>query len=884
MLDLSDYKDRLISVRVTPKRNALYSEFPDKLLPEIRQYLTEEGRISKLYSHQAEMFDRAVKGENIVITTSTASGKTLSFLLPILQEIIKDPLTRAIFVYPTKALASDQYRSIEPILNYFGKNKVQAGVYDGDTPVNERSRLRSSANIILTNPEMLNSAFLPNHHRFGFNFIFSNLKYIVVDELHSYRGAFGSHLANIFKRIGRIAKYYHSSPQFFCSSATIANPVELAENICGKKFSLIENDGSPAPEKQFFLWQPPVIKDTAYKVSPNQEAAILIPELAAQNRSFIAFCKSRKSVEVVLKESRDKLKYDGIFGQDLSHQIAGYRGGYKPEERKEIEKKMVKGQLKGLVSTNALELGIDIGSIDSIIIVGFPGTRASFWQQSGRAGRKGDVSNTILILDNLPFDQYIALDPEWLFSKGCENAVVDRNNLFIQLAHVRAASAEIPLSLDDVSLFPDLGEIVPVLMNAGELKNQNGKFVWIGKEYPAGEYSLRNMDKSRYKLINNADNSAITEMDELQAYREIYPGAIYMHEGQMFQVLKLDTVGHTAEARPTDLNYYTIPHDPTKVRKIQALKNTEFGRSNKCFGDVRVTTTVSGFKRIQFHNHQNLGFDELNEPLSKSFETEGFWIDIPGNVYRQFMKLIPRKRDEISHEYWKDYFDGICFTLLNSAMMLTMTSRDDIGADLLLDPLKDEAGTAICIFDMYIGGLGFADKIYDYALEIVNSAIKMVEGCRCKDGCPACVGDYTLDKNIVLWGLKNIFDEIEVPNNIKRPERAPKVYLMKEYKLEELPEKWDEFRKFIVATGEYLSDFIGTIPSVRVESGRLYLLLKNDFYKSWLLEAGNTLHLQNMITSYASVPKNFSVDFEIQNESNKAFNEKIAKRFDDLTK
>jgi len=416
--------------------------------------------------------------------------------------------------------------------------------------------------------------------------------------------------------------------------------LRLAENICGEKFILIDRDGSPAPEKHYFLWQPPLIKDTDYKVSPIQEAANLIPELTAQNRSFIAFCKSRKAVEVVLKESRDKLKYDGIYGQDMSQLIASYRGGYKPEERKEIERKMVKGQLKGLVSTNALELGIDIGSIDTTVILGFPGTRASFWQQSGRAGRKGEASNTFLILDNLPFDQYIAIDLEWLFSTGCENAVVDKDNLFIQLAHVRAAATEIPLSLDDVALFPDLGEILPVLMNAGEIKNQCGKFLWIGKEYPSGEYSLRNMDKTRYKLINNVDNSAITEMDELQAYREIYPGAIYMHEGQMFQVLKLDRVAHTAEAKPTDLNYYTVPHDPTKVRKIQELKNSELGRVKKFFGDVRVTSTITGFKRIQFHNHQNLGFDELKEPLSKSFETEGFWIDIPVNVYRQYMKSI----------------------------------------------------------------------------------------------------------------------------------------------------------------------------------------------------------------------------------------------------
>lgn len=883
MLDTSEFNNKIIKEKVIPPRKATYSDFPEMLLPEIKQYLIQQSGISKLYCHQAEMFEKSLEGSNIVITTSTASGKTLSFLLPILQEILKNPLTRAIFVYPTKALASDQYRNIKPILQYFGKNKIQAGVYDGDTPVNERSRIRNSANIILTNPEMLNSAFLPHHNNYGFNFIFSNLKYIVIDELHSYRGAFGSHLANVFKRMERVSKYYNSSPQFLCSSATIANPIELAENICGKSFTLVDNDGSPAPEKHYYIWQPPIV-DSDYRVPPAEEAANLIPKMVLQDCSFIAFCKSRKAVEVILKESRDKLKYDGITGQDFSNLIAGYRGGYKPEERKEIEQKMVAGKLKGLVSTNALELGIDIGSVDSTIITGFPGTRASFWQQSGRAGRKGTISSTFLILDNLPFDQYIAIDPQWLFSTGSENAVIDKNNLFIQLAHVRAAAAELPLTPDDISLFPDLGEIVPVLLKAKELKNENGKFVWCGKEFPAGDYSLRNMDKVRYKLKNIADNTMITEMDELQAFREIYNGAIYMHEGLSYQVEKFDSVGRIAEARPIDVNYYTVPNDILDVEKIQDMRNIQLGRTVQHFGDVRVTNTITGYKRMQFHNHDNLGFEELDSQLSKSFDTEGFWIDLPQNVVEVYRKLIPQKPNDTKLQYWKDYFYGLGFALLNSTMMTTMTTNDDVGEALLNDAIQGEPIAAICIFDLYVGGLGFSDKAYDHALEIVNNAIKMVSGCKCKDGCPACVGDYKLDKNVVLWGLKNIFDEITPPKNIKILEIAPEVYVEKKFTLNTLPEKWEEFIKFIVTTGEYLTEFLTTVKSVRVDNNRLILKIENEFYKSWILDDSNMAKLKNIIAHYVSVPKEFEIDSEIADTESNITNAKVSKRFEDLTK
>lgn len=598
-----DIKDCIIYEKTIPAHPAVYDDFPENLLPELAEYLKSHG-IGKLYCHQTEMFEKVTSGKNVVITTSTASGKTLSFLLPVLQDILKNPLTRAIFIYPTKALAADQYRAIAPYLEYFGENRIVAGVYDGDTPVAERTRIRQSANIILTNPEMVNGAFLPNHSKYGFDFIFSNLKYIVIDELHTYRGAFGSHLANVFRRLSRVCRYYHSNPQFLCSSATIANPVELATEICGKQFALVDKDGSPAAERGYYLIQPPKImgKDDNYygQVRITTVAAELLPELMDEGKNFIAFTKSRKNVEIVLKETRDHLEAEGFLGTHKPDEISGYRGGYTPLERKQIENQMISGELMGLVSTNALELGIDIGKISTTVLVGYPGTRASFWQQTGRAGRSGKRSSNYLILDNQPFDQYIALEPGWLFEGSSENAVIDKNNLIIELAHIRAAAAEIPLTLDDISLFPDLGEAIPVLLRAEELSSHNGKFAWSGGEFPAGDFSMRNIDEKRYKLLYKDSGKEITEMDESQAFRELHDGAVYMHDGVAYQVTKLDLESRTAYAVPFNGNYYTVAAGEANVKIVHESKNMPLARTELHFGDVNVSDYVYMLKKCSF--------------------------------------------------------------------------------------------------------------------------------------------------------------------------------------------------------------------------------------------------------------------------------------------
>ena len=607
-----EIKKLIIYTRKMKKREPLYRDYPEEFREEIRGYL-ESNHISRLYAHQVEMFEKVRAGENVVITTSTASGKTLAFLLPVLQEILEDPLTRAIFIYPTKALASDQYRAMQSILKFFGEGRVSAGVYDGDTKPAERTRIRKSANIILTNPEMLNSAFLPNHSNYGFDAIFANLRYVVIDELHSYRGAFGAHLANIFRRMHRICRYYHSNPHFLCSSATIANPVELAEKICGSGFTLIDRDGSPAPEKEYCIIQPPEIKgnnDKVYgRIAASTVAAGLIPELVEEDHHFITFGRSRRNVEVILKEAKDKLDAAGFLGmarvggKNPADLIAGYRGGYTPLERKEIERKMTEGELAGLVSTNALELGIDIGKLDATVIVGYPGTRASFWQQSGRAGRSGSACVNYLILENEPFDQYIAIDPEWLFSRESENAIVDPDNLLIELAHLRAAAAEMPLSLDDIALFPDLGEMIPVLLSAGEVKSLAGRFAWAGPAFPAGDYSLRNMDKTRFKLLAQEDGHEITEMDESQAYHEIHPGAL-LYDTYTIEELRCDSnkgmtlipafdVVVSRNKVVVDLGTLTDEYEPEIIIHTTATDKVTGGKSIVAGKSVTIVDTVT---------------------------------------------------------------------------------------------------------------------------------------------------------------------------------------------------------------------------------------------------------------------------------------------------
>lgn len=882
-------KGNIIYKKIIPGKEPEYAGFPEELHPDIQSFLIKQD-IKFLYIHQAEAFANSLSGKNVVITTPTASGKSLCFYLPVIQEILQNPVTRAIFVYPTKALAADQYRALKPWIEYLGEHRLSAGVYDGDTPPDERKRIRERANIILTNPDMLNGSMLPNHSKYGFDFIFANLKYIVLDELHVYRGAFGSHLANVFRRLSRLCRYYHADPQFLCSSATIANPVELAEKICGKSFVCISKSGAGMSERTYCLIQPSEKLDrdgNPYgKESVITVAADLLPQLMEEKESFLAFAKSRKNVEILVKETRDHLDNSGFLGNASKEEISGYRGGYTPQERKNIEKRMISGELLGLVSTNALELGIDIGTINTTVLVGYPGTRASFWQQTGRAGRgKGKCTN-YLILANLPMDQYIALEPEWLFDSNSENAIVDPDNLLIELAHIRAAAAELPLSLDDGELFPDLGETIPVLLRVEEVRSQSGRFVWYGGLYPAGEFSMRNIDQNKYQLLNKETGKNITEMDEEQAFHEIYEGAVYMHDGEFYQVVHMNLESKMVEAVPFHGNYYTVPGSETNIRIIHRQKKQEWERTELSFGDVNIADFVYMYKKMQFHNHQNLGFEQLRKSLSKNYDTEAGWIKLPENVVTMYRNLL--QPDKQGYYVRNNHFEGLMFALKNAALMVTMTESADLGVAVSSNALELAGGTEeevyLYFYDRYVGGLGFAEKIYELIPKVVEQATRMVLGCRCKNGCAVCIGDDRLDRKIILWGLRNLSEESGFTGKINMPKMQEGHRTLKEFKLEELEEKWDIFCSRIKENNEAFAGFFRMVSAVETRGDSLTLYVKEVFYAEWADMPENRNAIVNVIRKYVFISENFRLGIlSVEKEtSDKGKKEKMMRRYHSL--
>ena len=619
----------------------------------------------------------------------------------------------------------------------------------------------------------------------------------------------------------------------------------------------------------------------------------MLPDLVKEQRHFIAFGKSRRTVEVILKEARDKLDAAGFLSQADSRKIAGYRGGYTPLERKEIERKMMSGELNGLVSTNALELGIDIGSLDTTVIVGYPGTRASFWQQSGRAGRNGQTCVNYLILENQPFDQYIAVEPGWLFEGKSENAIVDPDNLLIELAHIRAAAAELPLSLDDAALFPSLGEIIPVLMKAEEVKSMAGRFAWSGPAFPAGDYSLRNMDKTRFKLILNNENREITEMDESQAYHELHPGAVYMHDGALYEVLKLDLVSRTATAKSFEGNYYTVPAGTEDIRIIQTFQEKTVERTKIHFGDINVDEVISMFKKLQFHNHQNLGYVSLTQPLQKDYDTESTWIDIPEDVVRVYRSLLlPNGAGEL---VLNNHFEGLQNAIKNAAMMVTMTERDDINTGMsnnatvqgYVDSGSGESEghevVSLFIYDKYEGGLGYSEKIYELIPEVIDHAIQMVKGCSCEDGCPACVGDYTLSKKMVLWGLRSLKERLEAPEYVKKQVEEERPGVHKQYSFFKLSEKWNEFCETVIKNGESGGAFLKTAKRVEIEKHNLILIVDSYFYEDWLKIPENAKSIKNILKFHAVCPQDMEIVVRTEEdmERKKKTEGKLKRRYED---
>ncbi|MBL8620511.1 MAG: DEAD/DEAH box helicase [Myxococcales bacterium] len=884
-LDLSRFPGRVIATRSIPPREAVYAPLPEGLHSALRETLAARG-IERLYSHQVEAFDAARGGESVVVTTGTASGKSLSYFLPVIQATLEDPSARTLLLFPTKALTQDQLRGVLGLVDHLATRtdvpapRIMAGVYDGDTPPAERTKVRDRANLVLTNPDMLHSALLPSHGRRGFAHVFRNVRYVVIDELHTYRGAFGAHFANLMRRLLRVCAHHGSRPQFLCSSATIANAREHAEALCHRPFRLVDRDGSPSAGKVVHFWQPPLTeRDTRQPVTA--ELATLLPHLIAARHRTIAFCRSRKETEIVLKESRDRLR--DVAGHDEGYLLAGYRGGYTPEERRGVERALVDGSLVGVVSTNALELGIDIGALQVVVQGGFPGTRASFWQQLGRAGRRNEVAHAIVVLAVSPTDQFIGENPDWLVGQAAEHAVVDRDNLAIQLAHVRAAAAELPLSLDDAAVFPDLGEIVVVLARAGEVREALGSWHWTGGLFPAGEVSLRNLHNDRFKVVNRATGTTLTEMSRPQVYREAHTRAIYLHDGVQYQVEALDLVQHVATVGEVEQNFYTQPDVRTAIDVLLTQEQRAFGLTEAAFGDVRVDDVVVGYKMLEFHNHQNLGYEALHEHLRLVLETEAVWITVPEAV----LAVLGGERE--------DALAGMVHAVGACARLHTMAERSDLCATSfhVADEQTGRTATALVCYDSHPGGLGYAAKAYERLDDVLAAALGLVERCRCQRGCPACVGSWARDPTLVGWALRRLREAVPPPVEVRgaasgeaSPPLAPVLRLVvPRIPWREVDARWDELCARLRTAQVEGAELLTRLGPAERRGARLVLRVASPGLAGWLGADAAQRRLWQAIAREVEVPADGAIAIEVDaaaRDRGHAITGKLQRRHDDL--
>ena len=729
-----DYQGQVVHVEELAERPAAYGDLArDGMDPRVRGALEKMG-IDKLYSHQVDAISHVNSGRNVVIVTGTASGKTLCYSIPVISSVCEDIMSAALFIYPTKALAQDQLRGLNNFTQVDKDIKFVAGTYDGDTPTNERRKLRDKGAVVLTNPDMLHQGILPHHARW--NRFFSNLKYVVLDEVHSYRGVFGSHLANVLRRLKRVCEHYGSSPQFICCSATIANPKEHAEGITGVEMELVDNDGSPRGPKKFVFWNPPMLVDQngsgasitagGERRSSLWEAVTLMTSLVKEQVQTIAFVRTRLMAELIFRHAR---QYLDAISPKLGRSVQAYRGGYLPEERREIERKLASGEILGVSSTNALELGIDIGSLDASILVGYPGTIASAWQQAGRAGRKGEESVVFLIAENSPIDQYLMSHEDYLFARSPEQAVVDPDNPHIAIGHLKSATFELPLSDEEAERFGEFAlPILEMVEGTSDVKHIDGRWYWASSEYPAAQVSLRNIAGAVYTIQDASEgNRVIGTMDEVSALAQLHTHAVYLHGAETYFVEVLDFDKKIAFVTKRDLDYYTQSIQVSKIRIDEIEEEREWRKSTVGFGDVTVTTTIPMFKKIKFHSRDCLGFEELEMP-PQSLETVSLWLAPPDSA------VAAVKSDG---RVFAEGLIGIANALVECAPLYVMCDVQDIGVVVDSSNLKKDA---LFLYDRYPGGMGYAQRCADSMEELMQAVYSVVSECPCEIGCPSCVG------------------------------------------------------------------------------------------------------------------------------------------------
>ncbi|MBC8450159.1 MAG: DEAD/DEAH box helicase [Chloroflexi bacterium] len=616
-----------------PPRPARTADFPPELDPRLVAALRARG-IEQLYSHQATAVAAARRGEHVTVVTPTASGKTLCYNLPVLHTLLNEPSARALYLFPTKALAQDQLAELQQI----GKSADQqisrdmrgwCAVYDGDTPKAERPRIRRSARLLITNPDMLHTGILPHHTRWAD--LFANLRYVVLDELHTYRGVFGSHVANVLRRLRRICQFHGSQPQFICCSATIANPQEHAERLLEAPVTLVDDDGSPKGEKHFLLYNPPLVdRELGIRRSTLLEARSIAGRLLDADVQTIVFARARLTVEVLLTYLRDWVAKERKGAEEA---VRGYRGGYLPRLRREIEQGLREGSVRGVVATNALELGIDIGQLAAAVLVGYPGSIASSWQQAGRAGRSTETSLAVLVASMSPLDQYLIAHPDYLFDRSPEQALIHPDNLVILLHHLRCAAFELPFAQgESFGDFGDVAALLDFLAEEGEVHRSAEAYHWIGETYPAQEVSLRTASPDRFVIMAREDYGSepqvIGEVDRFSVPFLLYEGAVYLHEGQSYLVQELDWEGQRALVHAADVGFYTDASSSEQVQVLEVQEQRQDGGAVKAHGEVLVKSKATGYRRVKRYTHENLGWGEIDLP-EQEMQTTAYWLSLP---------------------------------------------------------------------------------------------------------------------------------------------------------------------------------------------------------------------------------------------------------------
>ncbi|HET7209474.1 MAG TPA: DEAD/DEAH box helicase [Terriglobales bacterium] len=735
------------SVRQIPARKASFMPMPDWVRSALSEAYRAKG-ITQLYSHQAATAELVHGGKNVVVVTPTASGKTLCYNLPVLNAVLENPDTRAFYLFPTKALAQDQLAELHDL-----SKRLSAcfGVhtFDGDTPNDARKAIRERGHIVLTNPDMLHTGILPHHTKWMR--LFENLRYIVLDELHVYRGVFGSHLANVLRRLRRVAQFYGSNPQFICCSATIANPGELASQLIESEVTVVDENGAPAGEKLFVFYNPPMVnRNLGIRRSYINEATRVAKELLARKLQTIVFANSRLHTEVLLTY----LQQANPPKPGQPEPVRGYRGGYLPGERREIERGLRDGRIRGVVATNALELGIDVGSLDACVMAGYAGSIASTWQRAGRAGRRSGTSCAVLVASSSPLDQFVVQHPDYFFGSSPEHAHIQPDNLEILLNHLKCAAFELPLAPDEQFGSVELPELCGKLVEAGFLHRSGGKWHWVQEAYPADTISLRSVTSDNFVIIDttgeeNGKPEVIGEVDFSSALTTVHPQGIYLHQGQQYHIERLDFGQRKAYVKPVNVDHFTDAIRYTQVRVLEIAEEQSIsGPAARAHGDVLVRSQVVGFKKIKFFTNENVGSGKLELPENE-MHTTAFWVTLGHELLAGLPFTLSERQNGIF---------GLLYALASMAALLMMCDRRDLGTAIGERPpsigtdIEWQAFTSangvekeffepnLYLYDAYPGGIGFSEPLYHIGPVLLSRTRELIASCPCNSGCPSCVG------------------------------------------------------------------------------------------------------------------------------------------------